>query len=167
MKTLLILRHAKAVPKDPNLSDHDRQLDELGKEDALRIGKMIKAKDIIPSFIISSTALRAKTTAELVAKACKYEAEIVLDRSLYGAKPKDYLAIIETISDKYGSDLIVGHNPTIEDTIQMLTNSSDVVVIPSCALAHLSLDIEKWSDLSRKSKTEQHQVLLKEILQPG
>jgi phosphohistidine phosphatase SixA len=63
--------------------------------------------------------------------------------------------------------LIVGHNPTIEDTIQMLTNSSDVVVIPSCALAHLSLDIEKWSDLSRKSKTEQHQVLLKEILQPG
>jgi phosphohistidine phosphatase len=39
MKTLLILRHAKAVPKDPNLSDHDRQLDELGKEDALRIGE--------------------------------------------------------------------------------------------------------------------------------
>jgi phosphohistidine phosphatase SixA len=53
MKTLLILRHAKAVPKDPNLSDHDRQLCELGKEDALCMGKLIKDKDIIPCFIIS------------------------------------------------------------------------------------------------------------------
>jgi phosphohistidine phosphatase len=57
MKTLLILRHAKAVPKDPNLSDHDRPLDKFGEHDALYVGKLIKDKDIIPSFIISSTAL--------------------------------------------------------------------------------------------------------------
>src|SRR5919197_6598917 len=106
MKTLLILRHAKAVPKDPNLSDHDRPLDELGKDDALRMGKLIKDKDIIPSSIISSTALRAKTTAELVAKGCKYEGDIILDHSLYEAKPKDYLSILETISNKYSNVLI-------------------------------------------------------------
>jgi phosphohistidine phosphatase len=53
MKTLLILRHAKAVPKDPNLSDYDRPLDKVGEDDALRMGKLIKDKDIIPSLIIS------------------------------------------------------------------------------------------------------------------
>jgi phosphohistidine phosphatase SixA len=61
--------------------------------------------------------------------------------------------------------MIVGHNPTIEETIQMLTDSSDVIAIPSCALAHLILPIEKWSNLSSKSKTE-HQAALKEIIQP-
>jgi phosphohistidine phosphatase len=103
MKTLLILRHAKAVSKNPNLSDHDRPLDELGKEDALRLGKLIKNKDIIPSFIICSTAFRAKTTADLVAKGCNYEGDIVLDYSLYEAKPQDYLAILETLSERYSS----------------------------------------------------------------
>ena len=166
MKTLLILRHAKAVPKNPSLSDHDRPLDKLGEDDALHIGKLIKDKDIIPSLIISSTALRANTTAELVAKGCNYQGDIVLNQSLYEANPKDYLSILETLSDKYGSVLIVGHNPVIEETIQMLTDSSDVLPIPSCALAHLSLPIEKWSDFSSKSKTEQHRAALREIIQP-
>jgi phosphohistidine phosphatase len=143
---------------------HERQLYELGKEDALRMGKLIKDKDIIPCFIISSTAIRAKTTAELVAKGCGYEGDIVLDHSIYEAKPKDYIDTVETLSDRYGSVLIVGHNPTIEETIQMLIDSPDIVAISSCALAHLSLPIEKWSDFS-KTKTEQHQLILKEILQ--
>jgi phosphohistidine phosphatase len=52
MKTLLILRHAKAISKDPNLSDHDRPLDDLGKGEALRMGMLIKDKDIVPCFII-------------------------------------------------------------------------------------------------------------------
>ena len=165
MKTLLILRHAKAVPKDPNLSDHDIPLDKIGEDDALHMGKLIKDKDIIPSFIISSTALRAKTTAELVAKGCNYQGDIVLNQSLYEANPKDYLSILETLSDKYGSVLIVGHNPTVEDIIQMLTDSSDVTAISSCALAHLSLPIEKWPDLSSKNKMEQRKAVLREIIQ--
>ena len=166
MKTLLILRHAKAVPKNPSLSDHDRPLDKLGEDDALHIGKLIKDKDIIPSFIISSTALRAKTTAELVAKGCGYQGDIVHNSSLYVAAPKDYLAILDTLSDRFSSVLIVGHNPVIEETIQMLTDSPDVVAISSCALAHLSISIEKWSDLSSTSKIEQNKVILREIIQP-
>jgi phosphohistidine phosphatase len=61
--------------------------------------------------------------------------------------------ILNTLSDKYNSVLIVGHNPTVEDTIQMVTDSGGVVTIPSCVLAHLSLPIEKWSDLSKSGTT--------------
>ncbi len=165
MKTLLILRHAKAVSKDLNLSDHDRPLDKLGENDALHMGKLMKDKDITPAFIISSTAVRAKTTAELVAKGCSYQGDIVLNQSLYEAKPKDYLLILNTLSDKYNSVLIVGHNPTVEDTIQMLTYSAGLLTIPSCVLAHLSLPIERWSGLS-KNNVEQHAVVLRKIIQP-
>ena len=165
MKTLLILRHAKAVPKDPDSSDHDRSLDSFGKDDALHMGEIIRDKGMVPCVITSSTALRAKATAELVAKGCNYEGDLVLDHSLYEAKPKDYLDIIERISDGYSSVLIIGHNPTIEETIQMLTDSSDVLVtIPSCALAHLSIPVEKWSDI-RSIKNKTAHVVLREIIQ--
>ena len=60
----------------------------------------------------------------------------------------------------------MGHNPTVENTVHMLTNSSDVIVILSCALAHLSIPIEKWSDFSSNSKMEQHKVVLMQIIQP-
>jgi phosphohistidine phosphatase len=165
MKTILILRHAKSVRKAPSLSDHDRPLDKLGEKDALRMGKLLKEKDLIPSFIISSTALRAKTTTELVAKGCSYQGVIVLNQSLYEAKTKDYLSILDTLPEKYNSVLIVGHNPTIEDTIQMLTDSAGAVTISPCALGHISLAIEKWSDLN-KSKIEQYTAVLREIIQP-
>src|SRR5215217_2880694 len=103
--------------------------------------------------------------AKAVTKGCSYQGDIVLNQSLYEAKPKDYLLILNTLSDKYNSVQIVGHSPTVEDTIQMLTDSAGVVTIPSCVVAHLSLPIERWSDLS-KSKVEQHNVVLREIIQP-
>jgi phosphohistidine phosphatase len=147
------------------LSDHDRPLDKLGEDDALRMGKLMKDKDIIPSLIISSTANKGKATAELVAKGCGYQGGIVLNPSLYEAKPKDYLAILDTLSDKYNTILIVGHNPAVEDTVRMLTDSSEVVIL-SCTLALLSIPIEKWSDFSSKSKVEQCKVVLMQIIQP-
>jgi phosphohistidine phosphatase len=82
LKTLLILRHAKSSLKDPNIVDHERPLDELAKKDALQMGKLIRDKVLIPDFILSSTAVRAKTTTELVAEGSKYKGDIVFEQSL-------------------------------------------------------------------------------------
>jgi phosphohistidine phosphatase len=71
MKTLLILLHAKSRLKDT--SDHDRDLAEVGKDDALKMGKLLRRTHLVPDFIITSSALGAKTTAQIVAKGCKYE----------------------------------------------------------------------------------------------
>jgi phosphohistidine phosphatase len=163
MKTLLILRHAKSKPKAANLSDHDRELNEFGKDDALHIGKLLRYKDLTPDFIISSSALRAKRTAEIVAKECGYVVEeISLERSLYEANPKDWMNVLERLPDKYNRVLIVGHNPTIEEIVKMLTGLSDIIM-PSSALAHLSIPIEKWRDLKIKTK---HLIVLKEMMRP-
>ena len=86
MKTLLILRHAKSSWKEQDLQDHDRLLNKRGKNDAPRMGKLLKDENLIPDLIMSSTAVRAKKTAELVAKACKYKGKIVLNHSLYGTE---------------------------------------------------------------------------------
>jgi phosphohistidine phosphatase len=150
MKTLLILRHAKSSWKDPDLPDQDRPLNKRGKHDAPRMGKLLKDEDLIPDLIISSTAARAKKTAELVAKTCKYKGEeISLNQSLYGAQPSDYLKILEGLSDKHKAVLVVGHSPSVEETVEVLTGSPDVIM-PTCALAHISLPIQNWAELNKQ-----------------
>ena len=152
MKTLLILRHAKSSWKEQDLPDHDRPLNKRGKNDAPRMGKLLKDEDLIPDLIMSSTAVRAKKTAELVAKACKYKGKIVLNHSLYGAEPAAYLKILEGLSDKHMVVLVVGHSPSVEDTVGLLTCSLDVIM-PTCALAQISLPIKNWAEL-KKQKIE-------------
>jgi phosphohistidine phosphatase len=149
MKTLLILRHAKSSWKDPDLPDHDRPLNKRGKHDAPRMGKLLKDEDLIPDLIISSTAARAKKTAELVAKACKYKGGIVRSHSLYVAELADYLKILQELSDKHKAVLVVGHSPSVEETVEVLTGSSDVIM-PTCALAHISLPIHNWAELNKQ-----------------
>src|SRR5919106_6755436 len=149
MKTLLILRHAKSSWKEQDLPDHDRPLNKRGKNDAPGIGKLLKDKDLIPDLIMSSTAVRAKKTAELVAKACKYKGKIVLNQSLYGADPADYLKIMEGLSDKHITVLVVGHSPSVEETVELLTGSTEVIM-PTCALAQVSLPIQKWAELKEQ-----------------
>jgi phosphohistidine phosphatase len=111
--------------KDPNIADHERPLDELAKKAALQMGKLIRDKDLIPDFILSSTALRAKTTTELVAEGCKYKGDIVFEQSLYQAKPKDYSTIIQGFYDRYERVLLVGYRFSRYKNASMRSGSSE------------------------------------------
>jgi phosphohistidine phosphatase len=149
--------------KDPSIADHERPLDELAKNDALQMGKLLRDRGLIPDFIMSSTAVRAKTTTDLVAQGCEYKGDIVLEQSLYKAKPKDYLKIIEGLSDRYVRVLLVGHNPAVEEAIEMFTGSLDITM-SACALAYLNLPIEKWSDLKQEKNNIRAELI--EVIRP-
>ena len=98
MKSVLLLRHAKSSSKHPDLADHDRPLNKRGKRDAPLIGRLLKKEDLVPEIIISSTATRARSTAEAVSKASGYRGEIVLNKSLYAAGPDAYLNVMHHLS---------------------------------------------------------------------
>jgi phosphohistidine phosphatase len=149
MKTLLIMRHAKSSWNELNIPDHDRPLNRRGKHDAPLMGKLLRDQKITLDLIISSTAVRAETTANLIAKGSKYNGEIVLDNLVYSAEPIDLLNLLSKCSDGYNSILLVGHNPTVEETVQMLTNSPEITMA-RCAIAHLILTIDSWTDLKKK-----------------
>ena len=68
MKTLLILRHAKSSWQNNDLSDHDRPLNPRGQRDAPDVGKRLRNEGLIPDAVLSSTAKRARQTAEAVAE---------------------------------------------------------------------------------------------------
>jgi phosphohistidine phosphatase len=143
MKTLLVLRHAKSSWKFPDLPDHDRPLNRRGKRDALRMGRLLKEKGLIPDLVISSSATRARDTASAVAKHSGYKGKKFKFESLYAAPPAAYLALLRDIADNYQRVLIVGHNPGVEELIEKLTG--EIHMVPTCTLAQIEFDIEKWS----------------------
>jgi len=152
MKTLLILRHAKSSWKDPGLDDHDRPLNKRGKRDAPRIGKLLHQHHLQPDVILSSSAKRARKTAAKVAKAYGYEGIIELDGELYLAAPDGLLRVLQDVPDRHDCVMLVGHNPGLEQLIELLTGT--VTRLPTSALARLRVAIESWSDVAPTTHAE-------------
>ena len=56
MKTLLVLRHAKA-DRDEAPTDHARELTKKGKRAARRIGEILREENALPDLVLSSAAM--------------------------------------------------------------------------------------------------------------
>lgn len=150
MKMLLLLRHAKSSWKHQGLSDHDRPLNKRGKRDAPRVGELLQKEGLIPDLILASTAVRARDTAVAVAKSCGYRKQVTLASSLYQAGPESYLKVLQNLDDDINQVLVVGHNPDLEELVEMLTEQ--VEAIPTGGLAQVKLPIESWSALDNETK---------------
>ena len=152
MKTLLILRHAKSSWQNNDLSDHDRPLNPRGQRDAPNVGTWLRNEDLIPEAVLSSSAKRARQTAQAVAQECGCAGELQLSRELYAGGPEAYLEAIRNLSSSVDCALVVGHNPDLEELVEILTGES--VRLPTAALAHLQLDIQGWQDLNEEEQGE-------------
>ena len=149
MKTLLILRHAKSSWDNSRLVDHDRPLSSRGKEDAPRMGRLLAREDLVPDLIISSSAERALTTAELAAISAGYEAEIQITRHLYHADPESYIELLQQVADSHERVIVVGHNPGMEELVEQL--GGHYQRMPTAALAQIELPIESWGELDEET----------------
>lgn len=149
MKTLLLLRHAKSDWSHEGQRDHDRTLNPRGRRDAPRMGKLLRAEKLIPDLVLSSTAKRARKTAEKVVAGGKLTAPIQQLESFYLAPPKAYIEAFQQQHDDVVCLLAVGHNPGIEELSQILTGQAEPFATGT--LAHIELKIERWSDMSLKT----------------
>lgn len=145
MKTLLILRHAKSSWKY-DLPDHERPLNRRGTTDAPRMGVVLLEAGLTPDRIVSSTAIRAQTTARLVAEACAFEDHVDLRENLYLSGSKAYLHTLQQLPAGVDRAMIVGHNPDVEELVHVLTGRA--VRMPTAALAHVELAVGDWSELN-------------------
>lgn len=159
MKTLLLMRHAKSSRDDPALADHERPLNDRGRRDAPMMGARLAGAGLAPDAIVSSDALRARQTAEAAAAACGYRKDIRYLAALYAAEPATYLAALRELPDDTNTVLAVGHNPEIEGLIQLLAGRE--VTMPTAAIAHLDLPVERWGGLTSSTSAR-----LIELLRP-
>jgi phosphohistidine phosphatase len=146
MKTLLLLRHAKSSWNQPELNDHDRPLNKRGKKEAPKVGEYLKANDLVPDLILSSTARRARDTAQAAAEESGYDKPIEFYQDLYLSDTACYLDILQRLPDNAGKVLVVGHNPDLDELLTLLTDVNEHMT--TAALAQIDLPITSWTELN-------------------
>ena len=158
MPTLLLMRHAKSDWDAEYGTDHDRPLNDRGRRSARLMGRVLTEEGLAPEVVISSTALRARTTAELAIEAGEWRAELVLDRALYESGPQGVLAAGAETPAKIGRLMLVGHQPTWSMLVARLTGERAEMKTASVAVIDLAFD--SWADLPGSSGT------LKGVIEP-
>lgn len=149
MRTLLLMRHAKSSWDDPRLDDHDRPLNKRGLRDAPRMGTFLRHQDLVPDRIVTSSAVRAVATAELVGQSCGFDDPLTVTDELYHAAAEDWRQQIRQLPDGKALVLCVGHNPGLEDVLAGWVGH--YVRMPTAAIARLDFDDPTWSDVADRS----------------
>ena len=116
------------------------------------MGRKLLKEGVIPQLIISSPAVRAYSTAEKVAKACRYDGEITVDSSLYASGYPKYLKTLKNQNDQYKIIMLVGHNPSSEQLLEKLIGK--MISMPTCSIAQVTLYIKTWKDVNAQTKGE-------------
>jgi len=144
MKDLFIVRHAKSSWDAPELSDHDRPLNPRGKRDAPRIAQWLWEYGIIPDRIVSSTAKRARKTAEVISNRCDIVERLELNRDLYFGDLESWSELLQDSDAAAACVMLVGHNPGLEELLEQLTGQYER--LPTAAMAHVELPAETWRE---------------------
>jgi phosphohistidine phosphatase len=141
VKTLLLLRHAKAQPDAPE-GDKRRSLTNRGKRDARAIAELVARLHAPPEVVITSDAKRARQTAKFVSES------VVREPSLYGADAEELLDFVRALPDAAASVMLVGHNPGFEDLCSALAEpAAHVGHLPTAAIGQLEFRVERWRDI--------------------
>ncbi|MEV6202477.1 histidine phosphatase family protein [Streptomyces sp. NPDC051771] len=120
---LVLVRHAKAVPKDRPVEDFDRPLSERGLADAPKTGNWLADSDILCDLVLCSPARRTRQTWQLAVPALKEPPPAVYDKRLYNAVPGMLLTVLAERGQDLGCLMLVGHNPGIHELAAALCGS--------------------------------------------
>ena len=148
MKTLTLVRHAKSSWNHPGLADFERPLNKRGERDAPRMGSRLAAQHIRPQIIVSSPAVRALTTAKVIASALGCQpAEIITDERVFHAYSDQLLDVIRGFDASFHHLMLVGHNPGLTDLVNQLAHAG-ISNIPTCGIVVIRFSVDRWRDVS-------------------
>ncbi|HEY3559200.1 MAG TPA: histidine phosphatase family protein [Kribbella sp.] len=155
-RTLVLLRHAKAVPPEtnPNLPDLERPLADRGRADASAAGRHLVAQGIEPDLVLCSPAKRTRETWKQVADAGVTAKDVWYDKRVYNADTDALLDVIREAPAEARTVVVVGHAPGIPwlaDELALDGTSPERVELtqkyPTTGLAVLHLTCH-WADLA-------------------
>lgn len=123
-KILMLMRHGKS-DWAAAANDFDRPLNKRGRSDTPLVAEWLGKQNLVPERIVSSPAVRASTTAELVAGVLKLSADdIVYDPAVYEAGHQQLIDVISRHAEPVNRILLVGHNPALDELVSFLVTGS-------------------------------------------
>ena len=145
---LYLLRHTESTPKQLKEMDKERTLSSRGIKEALMIGSYLFKDNVSLDIIMSSTAIRALTTAKLITDALKIDSDkISPQEELYEASPRTFLQFVAQLDDEHKHVMCVGHNPTISHLAEHFTKSEIGDMTPG-GLSIITFQINSWKEVS-------------------
>lgn len=155
MKYLTIVRHAKSSWAEAGLSDHDRPLNERGRKAAPAVatflnrtyfgGNGVPALLPRPDRLVTSTALRALTTAQMMREAFALPVErLLLDSQLYLAEAGRILETMRRFDESWHHVMMFGHNPGMHDFAERILARAHVPKMPTCTAVIMAFPHEFW-----------------------
>jgi phosphohistidine phosphatase len=160
MKTLYLMRHAKAGWDDPQQRDYDRPLTPRGEAAAVLMGRFLRAQTIMVDLLFASPAVRNAMTWERLESSWKSRITPQFEDSIYMANIDTLLGLVQSAPQSAKSVLLLGHNPGLEDLSFKLVHDGDAGGLElldqgfkTAALAELTFDVANWSEIKAKSAT--------------
>ncbi|MBL7985285.1 MAG: histidine phosphatase family protein [Flavobacteriales bacterium] len=148
MRTLYITRHAKSSWDDPRIDDFDRVLNERGLRDSPFMAKTFGARADGVDLLVSSPAVRAKTTATFFHDMSGLELPPIQEiPAIYLASLHTLLSVVNRLPDSAARIMLFGHNPGLSELTAYLTNSA-IGELPTCATVRIDLPVDHWSEVS-------------------
>lgn len=151
MKTLYIVRHAQKDESNPEQYDYDIPLSKKGEEDSKLLGEKLKEKNIQADLIVSSPAVRARQTAEIIANTITYRKSVVYNEVIYQAFLNEIIESITYTFDTVDSLMIVGHNPAL--TALAVTYAAFKEEMPTASLIKIDFDCDSWTSVDKSNAT--------------
>lgn len=145
VKQLILVRHAKSDWGDPALGDHERPLNKRGLRNAPEMGERFAKREVHPDRIYTSSALRARTTAKIIAEALDYPAEDIEQvEGLYHAGVDTWLDFISGLEDSLSCVMCFGHNPGLTE-LAHFEFGCELSNIPTCGVLTLDFAADHWA----------------------
>ncbi len=142
MRRLTLVRHAKSDWSLPGQNDWDRPLNKRGQRDAPEMARRLRSRRLKPDLILSSPAVRALTTASVMARELKVPAtRVQQDERLYLASPADLLAV------EARHVMVFGHNPGMTECANRLSAGDHIDNLPTCGVFTAQFDVAAWREL--------------------
>ena len=108
------------------------------------MGDRLKKRQILPNLIFSSTALRAKATANCIGKKINFPIiKITFLRELYHASPNRLFDCISQAPDQADSIMFFGHNPGLTE---LAVNQWNIPILnlPTCGILEIQFKSDSW-----------------------
>jgi phosphohistidine phosphatase len=145
----MLVRHAKSSWKAENLEDFDRPLNPRGEKSAPKIAAFLNNIFPCPDLMVTSPALRTKTTANIFAKHFNYdEAKLFLNTRLYMCKSTTLFDVISHFPDDANFVILFGHNPALTDAINEFCDLK-IENFPTCAALVIDFNSLSWKNFMR------------------
>jgi phosphohistidine phosphatase len=143
MKTLILFRHGKSDWEKGSENDHDRPVSKRGRTAARVMGRLLSLARQVPDSVVTSSAVRARTTVELAAESGNWQCPIRVTRALYEATPFTVLEEAHREPDGTQCLLLAGHEPTWSELSSLLVGGGSFHV-PTAALMRIDFDVPAW-----------------------